>query len=248
MANYNSNNPMLRKSVFSKASKTSYSGSAMTRGGTIGKTVVLFALLIAGGAIAWLSNFTFLQHAYGMAALLIAGTALSFITAFVPKASPFTAPVYALIEGMLLGVITAAFGAAYNGIVFQSILITVGIFIMTLIFYSTHIITVTNRLRSIILIATTGIMFVYLADIVMSLFGASVTFLNNNGIVGIAINLLVVLIASLNFLIDFDYFDRACAMGAPKYMEWYMGYSIMVTFVWLYLEVLRLLSKISSRS
>lgn len=247
MASFNSsNNPMLRKLSESDALKGNYAG-AMTRGGAIGKTVLLFIVLLAGAGISLFSNFAILQMPFGWIALVVAGTVLSLITAFVPKASPVTAPFYALVEGMLLGAISAAYGVAYNGIVFQAILVTIGIFIMTLIFYATGTIRVTNRLRAGIIIATIGVMFVYIVDLILSLVGMPVGYLSSGGIVGIAINAVVVIIASLNFLLDFDYFDRAVAAGAPKYMEWYLGYSIMVTFVWLYLEVLRLLSRLQSR-
>jgi Predicted membrane protein len=247
MAKFNgSNNPMLRKLSSSDAVKGDFSG-AMTRGGAIGKTAVLFLILLAGVGIAVFSNFTFFRQPFGWIALIVAGVALSLVTAFVPKASPVTAPLYAVIEGMLLGAISAVYGLAYNGIVFQAILVTVGIFLMTLIFYATRIIRVTSRFRTGIFIATLGVMFVYLADFVLSLVGFPVGYLNDGGIIGIAINVVIVIIAALNFMIDFDYFDRASAAGAPKYMEWYLGYSIMVTFVWLYLEVLRLLSRLSSR-
>lgn len=241
MADYNSNNPML-KNLSEKTDNNTF-GAVMTRNGAIGKTVLLFGVLLAGAGIACFSGYTIFNSYAGWIALLIIGTVFSFVTAFVPKVSPFTAPVYALVEGMLLGAISAQYNYFYNGIISQAILVTVGIFAMTLIFYSAGIVKVTNRFRSGILIATTGVLFVYLADIVLTLFGTQVPFLHSNGIVGIAINVLIIIIASLNFMIDFDYFDRACMAGAPKYMEWYMGYSIMVTFVWLYLEVLRLLSK-----
>jgi uncharacterized YccA/Bax inhibitor family protein len=247
MASFNSsNNPMLRKLSDSDALKGNFAG-VMTRGGAVGKTVLLFIILLVGAGVSLFSNFAILQMPFGWIALLIVGAALSLVTAFVPKASPITAPFYALVEGMLLGAISAAYGLAYNGIVFQAILVTVGIFIMTLIFYATGIIRVTSRLRTGIIIATVGVMFVYLVDFILSLAGMPVGYLNGGGLIGIAINVVVIIIASLNFLLDFDYFDKAAAAGAPKYMEWYLGYSIMVTFVWLYLEVLRLLSRLQSR-
>ena len=241
-----SNNPMLRKLSSSDAIKDRSTG-VMTRGGAIGKTVLLFVLLLAGVGIAVFTNFSFLQVPFGWVALMIAGVVLSLVTAFVPKASPITAPFYAVIEGMLLGAISAMYGSLYNGIVFQAILVTVGIFLMTLLFYATGIIRVTARFRAGILIATLGVMFVYLADFVLSLIGLPIGYFHSSGLIGIVINVVIVIIAALNFMIDFDYFDRASEMGAPKYMEWYLGYSIMVTFVWLYLEVLRLLSRLSSR-
>lgn len=242
----NSNNPMLRKSLIEKAARDG--GVVMTHRGAMLKTLFLFLILSLGVAVSWTANFSLLYSYAGLVGLLVAGTALSLVTAFVPRVSPFTSPIYAMVEGLLLGAITAVFDASTKGIALQALLITTGIFLVTYVFYSARIITVTNRLRMGIFTATLGIGFVYLADFALSFFGLHVPFLTSTGLVGIAVSLLIVIIASLNFLLDFDYVDRCCAMGAPKYMEWYMGYSIMVTFVWLYLEVLRLLAKIQGSS
>ena len=247
MANFNSNNPMLRKSVFTKAT-SELDGELMTRGGAIGKTVVLFILLLAGAAFAWSSGYSLLASPAGWITLVIAGTALSFATAFIPRISPVTSPIYALVEGLLIGALSAAFAAVYNGIVLEAVLISIGIFVVTLVFYSAGIIRVTNRFRMGVLIATLGIGFTYLASFAFSLFGLRTPLFNDNGLLGIAINLFIVIIAGLNFMLDFDYIDRASQMGAPKYMEWYMGFSLMVTFVWLYMEVIRLLSRIQGSS
>lgn len=246
-SNFSSNNPMLKNSVFTNASRSYYTDT-MTRNGTIQKTLVLFVILVIGGAISWTSNLTILQSYAGWFVLLIIGMGLSFATAFMPRVSPFTSPFYALVEGLLIGAISAAYNTFYNGIVTQAVTVTIGIFLVTLFFYSARIIKVTNRFRTGVLIATFGVMLIYLFDILLSAFGMSVPFLNDSGLIGIIINLVIIIIAALNFMLDFDYIDRACAMGAPKFMEWYLGFSIMVTFIWLYLEVLRLLSIIRGSS
>lgn len=245
MAKYDSNNPMLRDSVFDK-NRIVLDGEPLTRGGTIAKTVILFAVLLAGAWFGFTRAGTVMGTPAVWIALLIGGTVLSFITAFVPRVSPLTAPLYALAEGALVGSLSAVFAAAYNGIVVEAVLITFAMFLVTLAFYSFGLIRVTNRFRTGVIMATLGVGLVYLMDIGLSFFGMSVPFLSGGGMWGIAINLVIVIIAGLNFMLDFDYIDRARAMGAPKYMEWYMGYSLMVTFVWLYMEVLRLLSRIQS--
>jgi uncharacterized YccA/Bax inhibitor family protein len=220
----------------------------MTRNGAIQKTFVLFLILVVGGAISWGSNSTFLGSVAGWTFLAIAGFALGLITSFVPRVSPFTSPVYALVEGMLIGAISAVYNSFYNGIVIQAIMITVAIFLITLIFYAAKIIKVTNRFRNGVIIATLSVCLIYFADFILSAFGLRVPFLNDSGIIGIIINVVIIIIAGLNFMLDFDFIDRAAGMGVPKYMEWYMGFSIMVTFIWLYLEVLRLLSLLQGSS
>lgn len=245
MAKYESNNPMLRDSVFDK-NRIVLEGEPLTRTGTIAKTVLLFAILCAGAFFGFTRAGTVMGSPAVWIALLIVGTALSFVTAFVPRVSPVTAPLYALAEGVLVGSISAAFASFYSGIIVEAVLITFAMFLVTLVFYSTGLIRVTHRFRTGILIATLGVGLVYLMDIGLSFFGMGVPFLTGNSMWGLAINLVIVIIAALNFMLDFDYIDRAQAMGAPKFMEWYMGYSLMVTFVWLYMEVLRLLSRIQS--
>ena len=246
MAKMDSNNPMLRDSVFEK-NRIVLDGEPMTRGGAIGKTVLLFLILCAGAYFGFTSVGTVMGTPAVWIALLVGGTALSFITAFVPRVSPVTAPLYALAEGALVGCISAAFESLYSGIIVEAVLITFAMFLVTLVFYSAGLIRVTNRFRIGVVMATLGIGLVYLLDMGLSLFGMSVPFLSSTSTWGIAINIFIVIIAGLNFMLDFDYIDRAQAMEAPKYMEWYMGYSLMVTFVWLYMEVLRLLSRIQSK-
>jgi uncharacterized YccA/Bax inhibitor family protein len=242
-----STNPMLRDSVFEK-SKNSYGTNIMTINGTTNKVFVLFLILITGAWISWFSGSSLFSSTSALIALLITGIVLAIITSFNPKAAPITSPIYALVEGLLLGIISKMYSSFYNGIVAQAIIISIGIFLLTLFFYKTRIIKVTNKLRMGIVIATMGIALTYVADIVFSFFGTHIPFITDSGLIGIAFSLFVVIIASLNFLLDFDYIERVSQLNAPKYMEWYLGFSIIVTFVWLYLEVLRLLSKIAGRS
>ena len=244
-----SRNPMLQKTTFTKATRDNYAGGEVsTRNGAAVKIAVLFAILVFGGAVSWTTSIPFIDSYAGWITLVIVGAALSFITAFNPRVAAVTSPIYALVEGLLLGMISAAYSYVYNGIVIQALMVTLGIFLMTLIFYSAGIIKVTNRFRMGVLIATLSVGLIYLVDIIFSFFGVQIPLLNDSGIIGIGINVIIIIIAGLNFMLDFDFIDRACAMGAPKYMEWYMGFSLMVTFIWLYLEVLRLLSALRGSS
>lgn len=239
----NSNNPMLRQKAFENAAR-GYYPEAMTRNGAFLKTFFLFLILLAGASVSWIYAPAVLASPVLWVGALLAGTGLSFFTIFVPKAAPVTAPIYAFAEGFVLGAVSCMYQSFYGGIVLEAVLITGAIFLVTLVFYRAGIVKVTNRFRMGVLIATLGVGIVYLASLVLSLFGRSISFLNSTGLLGIGISLVIIVIASLNFLLDFDYIDRAASAGAPKYMEWYLGFSLMLTFVWLYLEVLRLLSKL----
>jgi uncharacterized YccA/Bax inhibitor family protein len=177
----------------------------------------------------------------------IAGFGLAILTIFKPKLARITAPMYAVAEGLLVGGISKIFEVQYKGIVLQAVGLTMGVFVMMLVLYATGTIRVTNRLRKGVIAATGAIMLVYLVSIVANLFGGHVPLLNSTGPLGILISLVIVGVASFNLLLDFDFIERGVAAGAPRYMEWYGAFGLMVTLVWLYLELLRLLSKLRSR-
>ncbi|MDO3411956.1 Bax inhibitor-1/YccA family protein [Saccharibacillus sp. CPCC 101409] len=242
-----SRNPVFGQKLFDRAREDLVGTGAMTLGGTVYRTFILLALMLGGAAYTW-SRFESGASVYGM---MIAGVVLALIAAlvtiFVPKIAFITAPLYAIFEGLALGAVSAAFEIQYPGIVLNAVLITVGTLFAMLLLYVTRIVKVTPGLRTGIMMATFSIMLVYLFDFVLGFFGVNVPFIHESGLIGIGISLFVVVIASLNLLLDFDFIERGARGGAPKYMEWVGAFGLMVTLVWLYLEVLKLLSKLAKR-
>jgi uncharacterized YccA/Bax inhibitor family protein len=175
---------------------------------------------------------------------VLGGLGVAILTIFRPKLARFTAPIYALIEGAFLGAISAFYNASYDGIVLQAVLCTMGVFLIMLFLYGTRIIRVTQKLMIGIVAATGGVFLVYLATFVWSLFSDNTPAIYDAGIIGIGFSVLVVGIAAFNLLLDFDYIERGTEAGLPKGMEWYAAFGLLVTLVWLYLEILRLLSKL----
>jgi uncharacterized YccA/Bax inhibitor family protein len=216
------------------------SGEVMTLDGTVNKTGILLALCVGGAYFGWNSP------GLVMPAILI-GFVIALFTIFRPKNSPYTAPAYAAIEGVALGGITMIFEAQYPGIGIQAIGLTFGILASLLFCYKSGIIKPTENFRLMIFAGTMGIFILYLVSFIMSFFGNSIGFIHSNGLFGIGFSLFVVAIASLNLVLDFDFIEEGAEKGMPKYLEWYGAFSLMVTLVWLYLEILRLLAKIRSR-
>ena len=218
----------------------SVTGEVMTLDGTVNKTGILLGLCVGGAYFGW--------NAPGLVlpAVLI-GFVIALFTIFRPKNSPYTAPAYAAIEGVALGGITMIFEAQYPGIGIQAIGLTFGILASLLFCYKSGIIKPTENLRLMIVAGTMGIFILYSVSFIMSFFGNSIGFIHSNGIFGIGFSLFVVAIASLNLVLDFDFIEEGAEKGMPKYLEWYGAFSLMVTLVWLYLEILRLLAKLRSR-
>ncbi len=216
------------------------SGEVMTLDGTVNKTGILLALCVGGAYFGWNSP------GLVMPAILI-GFVIALFTIFRPKNSPYTAPAYAAIEGVALGGITMIFEAQYPGIGIQAIGLTFGILASLLFCYKSGIIKPTENFRLMIFAGTMGIFILYLVSFIMSFFGNSIGFIHSNGLFGIGFSLFVVAIASLNLVLDFDFIEEGAEKGMPKYLEWYGAFSLMVTLIWLYLEILRLLAKIRSR-
>jgi len=178
---------------------------------------------------------------------LIGGLILALITIFKPSASPYTAPAYAACEGLLLGAISAAFEKAYPGIVVQAVGLTFGTLAALLLAYTSRLIKPTENFKLGIVAATGGIMLLYLASFILGLFGIPIGFIHSSGPIGIGFSVVVVIIAALNLVLDFDFIETGVERGAPKYMEWYGGFALLVTLIWLYLEILRLLAKLRER-
>ena len=213
----------------------------MTLDGAVNKTAILLSLCFAGAFIGW--NIP----ALAMPSLII-GTILAFVTIFRnPSKAGTTAPFYAGFEGVALGGITVFAEAQYPGIGIQAIGLTFGILASLLFCYKSGIIKPTENFRLMIFSATMGIALLYLVSFIMSFFGSGIGFIHSNGLFGIGFSLFVVVIAALNLVLDIDFIEEGADQGLPKYMEWYGAFSLMVTLIWLYIEILRLLMKLRSR-
>jgi uncharacterized YccA/Bax inhibitor family protein len=246
-----SGNPVLRDKTFGGPLAE---GERMTMDGMIGKTGILFVLLLIAAAWTW-SRFNAALTAGGpqaaMAAVspfiwggLIVGFVLALVTVFRSQWSGVTAPLYAMAEGFALGGVSAFFELRFQGIVLQAVGLTIGVLAIMLVLYRARLIRVTDKFRMGVVAATGAIALVYLVDLGLRAFSSiSIPFIHEGGAMGIGFSLLVVGLAALNLTLDFDAIERGVAAGAPKVMEWYGAFSLMVTLVWLYLEMLRLLSK-----
>ncbi|MEJ2788531.1 MULTISPECIES: Bax inhibitor-1/YccA family protein [unclassified Pseudoxanthomonas] len=250
-----SGNPALKESTFldlGSGTVVSRDGEAMTLNGTINKTGILLLLTVLTAAFSWnqalgpdgLPAPGFAVYMWGGA---IGGLVLALITVFKKTWSPVTAPLYALVEGFFLGAISAVYNAQFGGIVMQAVMLTFGILFALLFAYRSGLIKATENFKLGVVAATGGIALVYLASIALGFFGIKIPLIHESGLVGIGFSLFVVVIASLNLVLDFDFIETGVEQGAPKYMEWYGAFGLMVTLVWLYLELLRLLSKLQSR-
>ncbi len=234
-------NPAFNEKVLSKIRDVS-DVSRMTIDGTINRAGLLILLTIAGAALGWnLQSFPILIG------VIIANLILAFLIIFKPERAPTLSPVYAICEGLLLGSISSVYSFRYPGIVTNAMILTLSCLVLMLGLYKFKIITVTDKLRSVIMGATLAIGVTYLINIIMGFFGTSIPMIHESSTLGIGFSVLVVGVAAFNLLLDFDMIERAYQQGAPKYMEWYGGFALLVTIVWLYLEMLRLLGKINRK-
>lgn len=236
-------NPVLRDSTFGEAAIENRE-NVMTIGGTVNKTLFGLLLLMASAVYTWNTP----ELAFNLFwPIIILTFVLLLITIFAPKASPYTVPVYCLAEGVILGGITSYANSMYPGIANQAFCLTFGILIAMLMLYKSRVIVVSNTFKSAVFSATFGIFIVYALNLVLSLFGISfMGSLFGSGWIGIAFSLFVIGIASLNLVLDFDFIEKSANEGAPKYMEWYATFGLMVTLIWLYIEILHLLMKLHS--
>ncbi len=239
-----SGNPALRKKTFENLTTTS--DEVMTLDGTVNKTAISMGILLLAAYYTY-SNAIMDYIVIGF----IGGFILAIVTIFKKEWSPITVPIYALLEGLALGGISKIYAEAFEpGIVPQAIMLTLGILFALLFAYKTKIIKATENFKLGIFAATAGIAIVYLISFLMSIFGGGglpVMDPTNSSMLSIGFSLFVVIIASLNLVMDFDFIEEGAANGAPKYMEWYGAFGLLVTLIWLYLEILRLLAKLSSR-
>jgi len=216
----------------------------MTLQGVINKTGILLLLCMGSAAFAW-------THPALRGPLMLVGLIGGFIACLVgifkPTTSPVAAPVYALLEGLALGAISQVMQQRYPGIVVNAMLLTFGVLGLMLMLYTSRTIRVTDRLVKGVFAATAAVALVYLVDIVMNMFGARMPLIHETGWLGIGISLVIVGIAAFNLLIDFAVIEDNVNRSSPRYMEWYCGMALLVTLVWLYLELLRLLAKLRGR-
>ena len=252
-----SGNPALKESTFldlGSGTVVSRDAGAMTLNGTINKTGFLLLLTVLTAAFAW-SQVQFgidgrPQPGFGIYLWggLIGGFILAMVTIFKKTWAPVTAPLYALVEGFFLGAISAMYNHLYDGIVLQAVMLTFGTLFALLMAYRSGLIKATENFKLGVVAATGGIALVYLATIVLGFFNIQIPLIHESGLIGIGFSLFVVVIAALNLVLDFDFIETGAQQGAPKYMEWYGAFGLMVTLVWLYIEFLRLLSKLQSRN
>lgn len=245
-----SSNPALATNPFTRFGSAAQS-HAMTVSGTVNKTLILLLLVILPAAYVWNLFFSGGQNPAAVQTWmwggLIGGLILALVTVFKAEWAPLSAPLYAVMEGLFLGGISAIFQASYPGIVMQAVSLSLATLLMMLAVYRSGWIQPTENFKLGVIAATGGIMLVYLATIVLGFFGINVAFVQGNGIISILFSVFVCAIAALNFIIDFDFIEKGARNNVPKYMEWYGAFAMMVTLIWLYIEILRLLSKLNSR-
>jgi uncharacterized YccA/Bax inhibitor family protein len=225
-------------------------GETMTLEGTVNKTGMLLVCAVATAAWTWhlaMNPATLPMDSLLLIVGLIGGLIFALITTFKKTWAPVTAPIYALLEGLVLGGISAMFEMRYPGIAIESVCLTFGTLFVLLLAYKSGMIRVTQKFRLGVVAATGAIFLFYMAEMVLGFFHIHFASINGSGPLGIGISLVIVCVAALNLVLDFDFIESGVAAGAPKYMEWYGAFGLMVTLVWLYLEMLRLLSKLRSR-
>lgn len=250
MGLFNSGNPSFKKDTYQKLETTTDSSAIMTVNGAIGKTGILLFLVVMGAAITW-NMYTSVSYISYVMPLFWVGLIGAFITSMVitfkKTMAPYLSPVYAILEGLALGGISAIVNASLPGAVLQAITLTFIVATIMLLMYRFRIIRATEKFKSIIFIATASIAVFYLVSLVLSFFGIQSPMYGISPL-SIGISVVVVIIAALNLIIDFDFIEQGADCQAPKYMEWYGAFGLMLTLVWLYIEILRLVAKVAASS
>lgn len=249
------NNPVLNDKVFKRSESERRSSAVMTVKGTMTKTLLLLLMVAAGAAYTWkvfyesLDPSSVTPYMYGG---LIGGFVLALIISFAPKTAQYLSPFYAAGEGLALGGISAMFNALFAetapNIIFNAVALTILTAVVMFTIYRKQIIKVTDKFKKVILISLTTILIYYVVCIILKLCGVNLDILEGGNILSIVISIVIVGVAAFSLLIDFDYITKSSQMGAPKYMEWYGAFGLVVTLVWLYLEILKLLSKFANRN
>lgn len=249
MALFKSGNPTLSQKIFEKNLQAD--AGVMTERGTLNKFGFLFLMVIAGAVFTWNAFYQGKDVFPWMIGAAIGGLIVALVLSFKPKYSPYLAPAYGILEGVFVGGISAyynfAFAETAPGIVMQAVGLTFGVVIAMFLLYNFGVIKATQRFKSIVFTATAGIALFYALAFVLRFFNIEMPLIHESSMLGIGFSVLVVAIAALNLILDFDMIEQGAAMGAPKYMEWYGAFGLLVTIVWLYIEILRLLSKLNKR-
>ncbi|HWW81473.1 MAG TPA: Bax inhibitor-1/YccA family protein [Steroidobacteraceae bacterium] len=241
-----SGNPSLNDRVFGSQPRPAFGEERMTLQGAINKSFLLLVVLLAGAFWPWSQYLTTGDASVVGAPLLVGalgGFILAMIISFKANLAPVLSVPYAALEGLALGSISALLERRYPGIAIQAVGLTFAVFAVMLVAYKLNIIRATERFRSIVIGATGAIALVYIVSMVLGFFHVAVPLLNSSSPLGIVVSLVIVGVAALNLILDFDFIESGAAQGAPRYMEWYAAFGLLVTMVWLYLEILRLLSK-----
>ena len=255
MAIFKSGNPALNEKTFQQSVVVNQS-EVMTERGTLNKFFLLFLLVMGTASVTWNAFNQGKDVTSWLWIGLIGGLITAIVLMFKPMWAGFLAPVYALFEGAFIGGISAIYNFAFKGaetgttggIVMQAVGLTFAVVIAMFALYRFRVIKATEKFKSVIITATIGIAVFYLLALVLRMFGIDMPLIHSSGTLGIIFSLVVVGIAALNLILDFDRIEQGAAMGAPKYMEWYGAFGLLVTIVWLYLEILRLLAKLNSRN
>jgi uncharacterized YccA/Bax inhibitor family protein len=244
-----SGNPALKGEVFTRHGAIGVSSDTMTIQGTANKAFILLAFCTLTAFYAWreffAGNVGLVQPM--MMGGAIGGMVIALVTIFKKTWAPVTAPLYALAEGLFIGGVSAMFELRYPGIVIQAVGLTLCVFAALLFAYKSRMIQATENFKLGLVAATGGIFLIYLVSWIMSFFGTQIPFIHESGIIGIGFSLVVCVVAALNLVMDFDFIENGEAARAPKYMEWYGAFGLLVTLVWLYIELLRLLSKLNKK-
>jgi len=252
MALFKSGNPTLSEKVFDKSlTVPSDSTEVMTERGTLNKFGLMMILVLGAASLTWKAAYEGKDVIPWMLGGAIVGFIVAIVLAFVPRYAKILAPIYAIAEGTFLGAISAYYNAAFAekapGIVMMAVGITFGVVIAMFALYRFGIIKATEKFKAVVITATAGVALFYLLAIGLRFFGVEMPLIHESTSWGILFSLVVVAIAALNLILDFDLIEKGVAKGAPKFMEWYGAFALMVTIVWLYLEILRLLSKFASK-
>ncbi len=240
-------NPALNAKTFERFGPGAVTGEVMTIEGAVNRTAFLLLLLAATATWTWSQTFAGVAVEGYLLGGILGGFVVALVTIFKPAWAPVTAPIYAALEGLALGAISAYFEARFPGMVIQGVALTFGVLAALLLAYRSGLIPVTEKFRLGVVAATGGIAIFYLVAMGLSFFNITIPFLHEGSALGIAFSLFVVVIAALNLVLDFDFIQQGAQQGAPKVAEWYAAFGLIVTLVWLYLEILRLLSKLRSR-
>jgi uncharacterized YccA/Bax inhibitor family protein len=245
---WRSGNPALSPDTFGRArTGADLDQGVMTIGGTVNKTAMSLGILLIAATYVWNRGANDPSLGVFVMGGAIGALVAALVTTFKQPWAPYTTPVYAALEGLALGGISVVFEASYPGLVSQAVFLTFGTLAALLIAYRSGVVRATEQFKFGIVAATGGIMLFYLLSFVLGLFGVNLPLIHSSGTFGILFSVFVVAIAALNLVLDFDLIERGAQRGAPRYMEWYGAFALLVTLVWLYLEILRLLSKLQSR-